>query len=253
MRIRRFTSMRIGMLLLVACLALGIGLALAQTHAPGGKLNPAAQTPAGLRNAQVQLSAEEPKAGPAGESPVAARTVSRMRSTTQAQRLAAAKRALERGLRRGNVPHATTSICSAPFGTPCGKVDYFGAIPNYALSKLPVLSLTSGTNLPATYAVTTPGIRKFVDGLPGLGPANKNLLGNFIPVAVPFATRPPGVPSDTAIGGSDYYEIGLATIPTNSVRTCQQPPMCAAMRISTLLPSHLPLSPVIMRLTIWDR
>lgn len=43
-------------------------------------------------------------------------------------------------------------------------------------------------------------LRKFVDSLPGLGAANANNLGQYIPVATP----------DTAsFPGSDYYEIGL--------------------------------------------
>ncbi len=46
----------------------------------------------------------------------------------------------------------------------------------------------------------SPNIRKFIDSLPGLGYANRNNLGQFIPVAVPDTTSYPG---------SDYYEIGL--------------------------------------------
>jgi FtsP/CotA-like multicopper oxidase with cupredoxin domain len=56
--------------------------------------------------------------------------------------------------------------------------------------------------LPVTYSVTAgTGIRKFVDTLPGLGPANKNNLLNYIPVATPI-TNPWGT-------GGAYYEIGL--------------------------------------------
>jgi FtsP/CotA-like multicopper oxidase with cupredoxin domain len=44
------------------------------------------------------------------------------------------------------------------------------------------------------------GMRKFVDGMPGLGAANANDLGQYIPVAVPDKTSYPG---------SDYYEIEL--------------------------------------------
>jgi FtsP/CotA-like multicopper oxidase with cupredoxin domain len=47
---------------------------------------------------------------------------------------------------------------------------------------------------------TVLGIRKFVDALPGLGEASANLLGQYIPVAVPDTTTYPG---------SDYYEIAL--------------------------------------------
>ena len=46
----------------------------------------------------------------------------------------------------------------------------------------------------------TPGLKKFVDTLSGLGPTAANDLGNYIPVAVPDTTTYPG---------ADYYEIGL--------------------------------------------
>ena len=48
--------------------------------------------------------------------------------------------------------------------------------------------------------VITGGIRKFVDGLPGLGAGASNNLGQHIPVAVPDTTTYPG---------SDYYVIEL--------------------------------------------
>lgn len=48
--------------------------------------------------------------------------------------------------------------------------------------------------------IVTGGIRKFVDGLPGLNSAGANNLGQYIPVAAPDTTTYPG---------SDYYEIGL--------------------------------------------
>jgi len=46
----------------------------------------------------------------------------------------------------------------------------------------------------------SPNLRKFINGLPGLGAANANNLGQYIPVANPDQTTYPG---------SDYYEIGL--------------------------------------------
>ncbi|MGV8968259.1 MAG: multicopper oxidase domain-containing protein, partial [Cellulomonas sp.] len=46
----------------------------------------------------------------------------------------------------------------------------------------------------------TPGLKKFVDTLAGLGPENKNNLGEYIPVAVPDTTTYPG---------TDYYEIAV--------------------------------------------
>jgi FtsP/CotA-like multicopper oxidase with cupredoxin domain len=59
---------------------------------------------------------------------------------------------------------------------------------------------TSVVDLSGNNPVVTGGIRKFVDGLPGLGSAGANNLGQYIPVAVPDTTTFPG---------SDYYEIGL--------------------------------------------
>ncbi|MDJ0339068.1 Ig-like domain-containing protein [Cryobacterium sp. PH31-O1] len=46
----------------------------------------------------------------------------------------------------------------------------------------------------------TPGIKKFVDTLPGQGEDNANDLGQYIPVAVPDTTTYPG---------TDYYEIAV--------------------------------------------
>jgi FtsP/CotA-like multicopper oxidase with cupredoxin domain len=75
-----------------------------------------------------------------------------------------------------------TKAATAPLSGlpgPGGQPDYFGFTPNWAF---------------------TPPIRKFVDTLPGLGAANANNLGNFIPVAKPDTTTYPGC---------DYYEIEL--------------------------------------------
>jgi FtsP/CotA-like multicopper oxidase with cupredoxin domain len=79
---------------------------------------------------------------------------------------------------------------------PGGMPDYFGIYPNYANSPRPTIDLGSGA--------ISGGIRKFVDALPGLGPANANNLGQFIPIATPL-TNPDGTP---VYPGSDYYEIG---------------------------------------------
>ena len=93
--------------------------------------------------------------------------------TMQAQRESAASRQQLQQLSIGTMA-AAASVVATPGGTP----DYFGS-PNWAFS---------------------PELRKFVDGLPGLGAANANNLGQYIPVAVPDTTKYPG---------SDYYEIGL--------------------------------------------
>jgi len=69
---------------------------------------------------------------------------------------------------------------------------YFGPYPNYATSQLPTVDPDTG--------VISGGIRKFIDSLPGLGPAAANNLGNYISVAVPDNTTYPG---------ADYYEIAV--------------------------------------------
>jgi hypothetical protein len=51
-----------------------------------------------------------------------------------------------------------------------------------------------------TFYANSPIIQKFVHTLPGLGQANANDLGQYIPVATADTTTFPG---------SDYYEIGL--------------------------------------------
>jgi FtsP/CotA-like multicopper oxidase with cupredoxin domain len=225
---RTFTPMRVIILLLVVSLALGIGLAVAQTQSVA---QPSGETPKSVAQAQEAaqpsgdtpgIAAEKPAETPetpaasaeAAEAPAAAadaaagRTLSRMRSTTRAQREAAAKRNAQHRadlIKRGliSAPAAGTSPCLAALGTPCGPIDYFGTIPHYALSELPLLTPTSAPGvLPVTFSVSG-GIRKFVDTLPGLGPANHSSLGlgNYIPVATPIAN-----PWGTA---GDYYEIGL--------------------------------------------
>ena len=58
------------------------------------------------------------------------------------------------------------------------------------------LHLTNG----GTGYITPGGIKKFVDGLPGLGPTAANNLGQYIPVAQPDTTTFPG---------ADYYVIAV--------------------------------------------
>lgn len=114
---------------------------------------------------------------------------------TQAQREAAAKR---RALGQSNkkyqtkpVPKSSAKVsaiktdaqklvkaAAVTVGVPGGTPDYFNT-PNWAFS---------------------PQLRKFVDTLPGLGSANVNNLGQYIPVALADNITYPG---------SDYYEIAV--------------------------------------------
>ena len=61
-------------------------------------------------------------------------------------------------------------------------------------------AITAVTVTNSGFGYVTPGIRKFVDTLPGLTTTGINNLGQYIPVAVPDTTTYPG---------SDYYEIEL--------------------------------------------
>ncbi|MEQ4303128.1 multicopper oxidase domain-containing protein [Plantactinospora sp. B6F1] len=92
------------------------------------------------------------------------------------------------------VPAARTSSdpLAAPTLDPTAPPDYFGFVPNFAYSPLPVCDA-------AGRVAAGTGIRKFVASLPRTGDT-ANELGNLIPVAVPDTTTYPGC---------DYYEIGV--------------------------------------------
>jgi FtsP/CotA-like multicopper oxidase with cupredoxin domain len=107
---------------------------------------------------------------------------------TQAERQAAADRVKALRAAAGGVRPQ-----SVPTPEPGGVPDYFGIYPNYATSQLPEIDGSGNV-------ITGTGIRKFVNSLPGLGAANANDLGQYMPVAIPDITSYPG---------SDYYEIGL--------------------------------------------
>ncbi|MDP1832910.1 MAG: multicopper oxidase domain-containing protein [Geothrix sp.] len=117
----------------------------------------------------------------------------RRRALAQA-RLAAAERARPRreaakaamAAAKGKPLSAKAFVPTPGIAAPPGIMDPLGT-PDYMGGVIP-----NWTN--------TPLIRKFVDTLPGLGAANANNLGNFIPVAVPNTTLFPG---------SDYYDISL--------------------------------------------
>jgi len=115
-----------------------------------------------------------------------ATTPHRLRSITNAQRNAVAAKHP-----RLSIQQAGQRTASPLLLNPNGVPDYFN-VANYANSPLPTVD-------PNTGAITG-GIRKFVDYLPGLGAANANNLGQYIPIANPDTITYPG---------SDYYEIAL--------------------------------------------
>ncbi|HEX9011361.1 MAG TPA: multicopper oxidase domain-containing protein [Holophagaceae bacterium] len=137
---------------------------------PEGKTRTARPTPGGDKTAVVDRATRR-------HTLAAARKAAAERA--QAARQAAAGRPL--ALAPGNPvapaypPPAAPGVMN-PLGTP----DYMsGLVPNWTSS---------------------PILQKFVHTLPGLGPDNKNDLGNYIPVAVPDRLTFPG---------SDYYDIGV--------------------------------------------
>ena len=70
-----------------------------------------------------------------------------------------------------------------------------------ALATVAVRGAVTGVTVTTPGAgYVTPGLRKFVDTLPTLGPDGANNLGQYIPVAVPDTTTYPG---------TDYYEIAV--------------------------------------------
>ena len=95
----------------------------------------------------------------------------RLRSVTPEQRKAAAVRAA--AARQSNMGKQPVALASPAAG---GTPEYFGTCGNYANSPIPAID-------PVTKRISG-GMRKFVDTLPGLGPANANNLGQYIPIAV---------------------------------------------------------------------
>ncbi|OGW41021.1 MAG: hypothetical protein A2Y97_04250 [Nitrospirae bacterium RBG_13_39_12] len=126
---------------------------------------------------------------------------------TPADRKAAADRAKAKGL-------TLTDLGIAQMAMP-GDAPHYFSHPNYANSPLPIVTLGAcsiTTTTPCTadtdcltgetcigYSITG-GMKKFVNGLPGLGQTGANNLGQYISVAVPDTTTYPG---------ADYYEIAV--------------------------------------------
>ncbi len=72
------------------------------------------------------------------------------------------------------------------------------ALPGTASAQL--AGFNPGVDYTKPNFANSPNLRKFMDSLPGLGAANANNLGQYIPIANPDTTTYPG---------SDYYELGL--------------------------------------------
>ncbi len=143
------------------------------------------------------VAGADPKKAPPGQA----------KKITHAQRQAAADRAAAAGFKLMQMGEA---VMAAP-----GEAPHYFSHPNYANSPLPIVTpglcsvttdtaCTTDNNCPTgetcNGVIISGGIRKFVDGLPGLGPSGTNNLGQYISVAVPDTITYPG---------SDYYEIAV--------------------------------------------
>jgi len=167
------------------CKLYGLGFLLAVAVA--AFFSGAGQPQAQAQTADRSLAATQAKmAEVAARQGLVATDPVRMRRMTPAQREAAAKRAAV--ARAEKVASGVRFDAPVPGGTP----DYFGIYPNWANSPVPTVD-------PVTKKLTG-GIRKFVDTLPGVGAANANNLGQYIPIAIA---------DTTTYRGCDYYELGL--------------------------------------------
>ena len=133
--------------------------------------------------ARAQTAARSGQVAAAARMNEALRTQRERMMTTPSMRRAAALR----------LAAAQKATRATPTMNPRGTPDYFGTTPNFANSQFVQLD-AKGNIMWGT------GIRKFVDTLPGLGLANRNNLGQYLPVAVP---------DKIAFPGSDYYVIAL--------------------------------------------
>ena len=89
----------------------------------------------------------------------------------------------------------------APAGPALDSIIDLGGDPAFPFySQDRIYSFGAVVSTTSTTPTISGGMRKFVDGLPGLGAAGANNLGQYIPVAVPDTSSYPG---------SDYYEIEL--------------------------------------------
>ena len=102
------------------------------------------------------------------------------------QRMQDLLQGIEPGSTAAALQAAPTPLATGPAPLAPGAYPEFGfnplvdyALPNFAYS---------------------PNLRKFVNGLPGLGSANQNNIGQYIPVAAA---------DNTTFPGNDYYEIGV--------------------------------------------
>ena len=178
----------------------------------------------------------------------AAKTMPRMRGTTNKQRKAAAahaaisratsKKVAARAMGLNAKGNAVVGIPGAGSGVMPDKGAFYfsGLYPNYANSPLPNPNDTVNCSAP-NYC----GIRKFVDRLSTPGGAPTPTLGQTMPIAVPDTTTYPG---------SDYYEIALVQY-TEKLHSDLPPTMLRGYVQTNITPAMQPhyLGPLIIAST----
>lgn len=139
---------------------------------------------------------------------------------TDHQRREDSKKALDDALNQGMGPVLTTDTLvnapvlmgtSTPAQAPIANTAAATAILAAATNPLypPGIGFNPAVDYTKPNFAQSPNIRKFIDALPGLGAANANKLGQYIPVAQPDTTTYPG---------TDFYDIacGQFTVPMSS-------------------------------------
>lgn len=129
---------------------------------------------------------------------VAAVQQRRKNRINQAQREAAARRLDAARKKAKNKPVKSSKV-------PASSVKLGAATPvTAANAKLAAMPMAGTSTVPDYFGIAnwafSPALRKFVDTLPGLGSANINNLGQYIPV---------GLADAVTYSGSDYYEIAI--------------------------------------------
>jgi FtsP/CotA-like multicopper oxidase with cupredoxin domain len=159
-------------LMVAATLLWGVGQAGAQMSAPSSKENDAAF--------------------PAASKPKSKDTFLQSKQEEARKRNIAAWQARIATDPTGTTARAARYLIEGPMQAPAAAGG-FNAVP-------PVLGFNPAVNYTIPNFAYSPNLRKFVDSLPGLGAANANNLGQYVPIAVPDTATYPG---------SDYYVIAV--------------------------------------------
>jgi FtsP/CotA-like multicopper oxidase with cupredoxin domain len=143
------------------------------------------------------------------------------------------------GITSIDVTNAGSAYAAAPVVTITDAADV-GVVPNPDHGASAIANVAVGGAVTAITVTSpgagyiTPGLKKFVDTLPGLGAGAANNLGQYIPV---------GVPDTTTYPGTDYYEIGVVQYTMKFHRDLPPTSLRGYVQLSTsVVPgNHVPL------------